>query len=135
MSTGTLGRIFEDGEVVVRQGEVGDSMFVIQEGRVGVYLERDGEEVLLAEPGAGEIIGEMAIFEHKPRSATVRALGQSRILTIDRKNFMRRVSEDPSLAFRILETMSHRIRDLDDQIAELQGRLATVETAGGDLVG
>lgn len=135
MSTGTLGRTFEDGEIVVRQGEIGDSMFVIQDGRVGVYLERDGEEVLLAEPGAGEIIGEMAIFEQKPRSATVRALGQARILTIDRRNFMRRVSEDPSLAFRILETMSHRIRDLDEQIAELQGRLAAVETAGGDLAG
>ena len=122
MSEGALGRVFEDGEVVVRQGELGDSMFVIQEGKVGVYLERDGEEVLLAEPGAGEIIGEMAIFEQKPRSATVRALGQARILTIDRKNFMRRVSEDPSLAFRILETLSHRIRDLDEQLAELRGR-------------
>jgi CRP/FNR family cyclic AMP-dependent transcriptional regulator len=127
MSSGSLGKVFEDGEVIVRQGEIGDSMFVIQEGRVGVFLERDGEEILLAEPGAGEIIGEMAIFEHKPRSATVKALGVARILTIDRKNFMRRVSEDPSLAFRILETMSHRIRELDEQLAQLRQEVAADE--------
>lgn len=124
MSTGELGKVFEDGEVVVRQGEIGDSMFVIQDGKVGVYLERDGDEVLLAEPGAGEVIGEMAIFEHQPRSATVRAIGRARILTIDRRNFMRRVSEDPTLAFRILETMSHRVRELDRQVADLQRQLA-----------
>jgi CRP/FNR family cyclic AMP-dependent transcriptional regulator len=127
MSSGSLGKVFEDGEVIVRQGEIGDSMFVIQEGRVGVFLERDGEEILLAEPGAGEIIGEMAIFEHKPRSATVKALGVARILTIDRKNFMRRVSEDPSLAFRILETLSHRIRELDEQLAQLRQEVAADE--------
>jgi len=127
MSTGTLGKVFEDGEVVMRQGEMGDCMYVIQEGRVGVYLERDGEETLVAEPSSGEMIGEMAIFERQPRSATVRALGQAKILTVDRRNFLRRVQEDPSMAFRILETLSHRVRDLNEEV----GRLRREEAARG----
>jgi len=124
MSTGALGKVFADGEVIVRQGEVGDCMFVIQDGKVGVYLEREGEEVLLAEPGAGEIIGEMAIFERQPRSATVKAHGAARVLTIDKRNFLTRVHEDPSLAFRILETLSHRIRDLNEQIGRMRREAA-----------
>ena len=126
MSTGALGRVFEDGEVVVRQGDVGDCMYVIQEGKVGVYLESaEADPVLLAEPGVGEMIGEMAIFERQPRSAPVKAHGQARILTVDKRNFLRRVQEDPSLAFRVLETMSHRIRDLNLEIQRL--RAATAE--------
>ena len=120
MSSGALGKVFEDGEVVMRQGEIGECMFVIQEGKVGVYLERDGAEILVAEPSSGEMIGEMAIFERQPRSATVRAKGQAKILTVDRRNFLRRVQEDPSLAFRILETLSHRVRDLNEEVGRLR---------------
>ena len=55
------------------------------------------------------------------RSATVRALGQVRILTIDKKNFLRRISQDPSMAFRIVETMSRRIRELTEENVQLKG--------------
>ena len=68
-----------------------------------------------------------AIFERQPRSATVRALGQAKILTVDLRNFLRRVQEDPSLAFRILETLSHRVRDLNEEV----GRLRSEEAARG----
>lgn len=120
METGALGRLYEDGEVIVRQGDAGDCMYVIQEGSVGVYLERDGEEVLLAEPGVGELIGEMAIFERQPRSATVRAHGQARLLTVDKKNLLRRVHEDPSLAFRMVQTLSRRVRELSEEVGRLR---------------
>jgi CRP-like cAMP-binding protein len=59
----------------------------------------------------------MAIFEREVRMATVRALGQARILTVDEKNFIRRMHEDPSLAFRLVQTMSHRIRELSTDVA------------------
>jgi CRP-like cAMP-binding protein len=120
MSTGTLGRVYEDGEILVRQGEAGDSMFVIQEGEVEVVLERNGRETLLHTAGAGEMLGEMAIFLHEARSATVRAKGRARALTVDKKNFLRRINEDPSIAFRLVETMSRRVRELSKEIAELR---------------
>ena len=121
MSEGALGKIYEDGELIICQGEVGDCMFVIQEGQVEVILEENGKEVPLAIRGKGEFIGEMAIFEREARMATVRALGQARVLTVDKKNFMRRIHEDPSLAFRLVETMSRRIRELSTEVAQLKG--------------
>ena len=117
MNTGTLGRVYEDGEILVKQGDVGDAMFVIQEGEVDIVLERDGRETLLHTARAGEMLGEMAIFLHETRSATVRAKGRTRVLTVDKKNFLRRINEDPSLAFRLVESMSRRIRDLSNELA------------------
>ena len=69
----------------------------------------------------GELFGEMAIVEHEVRMATVRALGQVRVLTIDQKNFLRRIHEDPSLAWGIVQTMSRRIRELATEVARLKG--------------
>lgn len=120
MSQGALGRLYHDGEVIVRQGEMGDAMFVIQEGQLEILLEKDGRETRIRVAGEDELIGEMAVFEHEARSATVRALGDARVLTVDRKNFLRRINEDPSLAFRLVETMSRRVRELSEEIAKLK---------------
>jgi CRP-like cAMP-binding protein len=119
--TGAMGRVYKDGEVLVRQGEAGDCMYVVQEGLLEVFVEENGQEVGLRVCGRGEIIGEMAIFESEVRSATVRAVGDARVLTVDRRTFLRRVQEDPSLAFNILRTMSKRIRELSEKLAQHEG--------------
>jgi hypothetical protein len=120
MKSNTLGKIYQDGEVIFRKGEAGDCMFVIQEGQVEVLAEFEGQEVRLAVCDAGEVIGEMAIFEHQAHSATVRALGTARVLTVDEKTFLRYVNQDPSLAYQLLKMMSNRIRRLDTEIAHLK---------------
>ena len=120
MDTGALGKVYEDGEVIIRQGEVGECMYVIQEGEVAILVEQDGGEVLLAKRVDGDFIGEMAIFDRDVRSATVRASGQVRVLTVDKMNFLRRIHQDTSLAFRIVETMSRRIRELTEENARLK---------------
>ena len=120
MSEGALGKVSQDGEIIVRQGDPGDSMFVVQAGQVQVLAERDGVETLLNVAQEGELLGEMAIFDQKPRSATLRAMGKTKILTIDKKNFMRRINEDPTIAFRIVETMSQRVRELSDEVVRLK---------------
>ena len=120
MSTGELGRVYSDGEVIIRQGEAGDCMYEIQSGEVEVIQEKSGKEVRLAVLGKGDFFGEMAIFEHDVRSATVRALGEVRALTIDKRTFLRRITEDPSLAFRIVERMSHRIREMNNKLVRLK---------------
>jgi len=123
MSQGALGKIYHDGEVIVRQGEVGDGIFVIQEGQLEILSESQGQEMRIRVAGKDELVGEMAVFEHQVRSATVRALGEARVLTLDRKNFLRRINEDPSLAFRLVETMSHRVRELSAEIVRLKTAL------------
>jgi CRP/FNR family transcriptional regulator, cyclic AMP receptor protein len=120
MGAGELGRAFADGEVIIREGDVGDCMFVIQNGQAEVIIGSGTGEVQLNVLGPGAFFGEMAVFERDVRSATVRALGEARVITVDKRNFMRRVHEDPALAFRLVETMSNRIRKLTQRIAELE---------------
>lgn len=119
-SMARLGKEYKDGELIVRQGEMGDCMFVIQKGEVEAIAETDGRELRLRKMGVNDFFGEMALFEKETRTATVRALGPTRVLTIDKKNLLRGIHEDPSLAFRIVETMSHRIRDLTDRLAKYE---------------
>jgi CRP/FNR family transcriptional regulator len=121
MAGGELGKVYKDGEVIICEGDEGKCMFVIQEGEVEVLIAGENDkEIRLGVRGEGEFFGEMAIFDRDVRSATVKALGDARVLTVDKKNFMRRVHEDPSLAFRLVETMSHRIRELGEEVARLK---------------
>ena len=119
MEDSSLGKLYRDGEVVVRQGEQGDCMFVIQEGQLAVFKEHEGRPpVRVAVLDKGDIFGEMSIFEQEIRSDTVRAVGEARVLTVDKKTFLRRVQEDPSLAFNLVRIMSQRIRNLIEETGE-----------------
>jgi CRP/FNR family cyclic AMP-dependent transcriptional regulator len=114
-----LGRTYRD-EVIVKQGDLADGMYVIQSGKVEVFFEKPGGTIRLAVLEAGDVFGEMALFSKSPRSATVRAFGEARILKVDKRGFFARVHEDPTLAFRILHKMADRIRDLDETVARLE---------------
>lgn len=116
--TRELGRAFADGEVIIREGEVGNCMFVIQSGRVEVVTGSGDAELQVAVLNGGDFFGEMALFDKEVRSATVRALGDARVLTIDKRNLLKRISENPLLALNILKTMSKRIRELDRRLSD-----------------
>jgi CRP-like cAMP-binding protein len=120
MGQGALGKIYLDGDPIVRQGEIGDCMYVVQTGKVEVVLGADAGEQRLAVLEPGDFFGEMALFEREVRSATVRARGEARVLKIDKKTLLRRITEDPLLAVKFLETLSHRIRDLNERCARLE---------------
>jgi NADPH-dependent glutamate synthase beta subunit-like oxidoreductase/NAD-dependent dihydropyrimidine dehydrogenase PreA subunit len=112
MGTGALGKFYSDRETIVREGDVGDCMFVVQMGRVEVVQATDTGEQHLRFLEAGDFFGEMAVFEKETRSATVRAYGEARVLKVDKRTLLRRIEEDPLLAVSLLQTMSHRIRDV-----------------------
>jgi CRP-like cAMP-binding protein len=121
MVRGALGTVYRDGEEIIRQGNVGESMYVVQSGRVEVLQNSmDGCEQHLAFLESGDFFGEMSVFEKEVRSATVRAAGEARVLKIDKKTLLRRIREDPLLAVNLLKTMSHRIRHLNAEIARHQ---------------
>ena len=125
MKSSALGRTYADKEYIIRQGEVGDCMYVVQMGKVEVVREEGGAEVRLAVLEEGDFFGEMALFEQDVRSATVRSLGESQVLTVDRKTLLGRVQEDPSLAFNILRTLSNRIRKLNEELGRARGQKRT----------
>ena len=116
MENNKLGYLYMDGEVIIKQGTVGNCLYVIQEGKVEVVDETGGRELKIAELGESEFFGEMGLFEKDVRSCTVRALGEAKILTIDKKNFYKSIEKDPSIAYRLLEKMSHRLRETNKKI-------------------
>jgi CRP-like cAMP-binding protein len=120
MEAGALGKVYRNGETILRQGEVGDCLYVIQSGRVEVLHERDGKAVQLVVLGEGETFGEIALLERGTRSATVRALGEVRVLTLDKRTILRRIHEDPSLVFRTMQGMARRIRELSAELARIK---------------
>ena len=124
MELGALGKTYEPGQIIVRQGEMGDCMYVIQSGMVEVVKEVDDRAIQLATLGKGEFFGEMAIFEQETRAATVRATVPARIITIDPKNLLGRIQEDPSLAYHLIQVMSSRIRKSNEEGAMLEKKLS-----------
>ena len=120
MTEGALGKAYASGELVVRQGDEGNCMYVVQAGKLEVLREEHDGNVRVAVMTAGDIFGEMSIFERELRSATVRALGEARVLSVDKKTFLRRIQEDPPLAFNLVKIMSNRIRRLTEDLASLK---------------
>src|SRR5512134_1643821 len=114
MSDGALGKRYANGELIVHQGDEGNCMYVVQSGKLEVLREEHDGQVRIAVLSTGDIFGEMSIFEHEVRSASVRTLGDARVLTVDKKTFLRRIQEDPSLAFNLVRIMSSRVRLLSD---------------------
>lgn len=120
MRDGELGRIYANGEVLCKEGETGEAMYVIQSGKVKITKHSQSGEITLATLESGNMFGEMALFDKMPRSATATALGEARVLSIDKKKLFTTISRDPTLVFKILETMSQRIRKLNENIAGLK---------------
>lgn len=118
MKNKKLGHHYKDGEIIIKKGTTGNCLYVIQEGRVEVIDENDGHEVKIAELGETEFFGEMGLFEKDVRSCTVRSLGEAKILTIDKKTFYKSIQQDSTLAYRLLETMSNRLRQANQIISQ-----------------
>ncbi len=93
---------FGKGEVVVREGEPGDSFYVIEQGSAEVMLGHDGGMRALGQLNAGDFFGEMSLLAGDPRSATVRAASDLSVLVVDRAAFKEIISADPA----ILEPLS-----------------------------
>ena len=124
-----LGRAYRNGEIVFEEGSMGRDMYVIQDGEVEILKGTGESQFRLAVLGKGQIFGEMALFENLPRSATVRVKGKARILTVDARAFLSKVSADPTLAFHILKEMSQRVRRLDDEIKQLRDQVKELSEA------
>lgn len=120
MSYSDIGKVYSDGEVIFKEGDKGENMFVIQSGKVRITKQTDAGDMTIAILDAGELFGEMALFDKLPRSANATAVGEARILNIDKKKFFATASRDPSMVFKILETTSMRIRKLDDEFTKLK---------------
>jgi hypothetical protein len=98
--------------VIFHQGDEGNMMFVIVEGHLHVLKSIDDTEQVLAKRGPGDFVGEMAIIESAPRSATLRTETDVRILSIDGDTFIGILRERPDVSFAVLRNISRRLREM-----------------------
>ena len=107
------------GDNVIKEGEAGETMFLIMNGTVSVIkgeTKEGGQEIELARIGTGDYFGEMALFEDAVRSATIRTAEESRFLVLHKQEFTEIVREYPQIALHICKALSSRIRKLHEKI-------------------
>jgi CRP-like cAMP-binding protein len=101
------------GEVVFRQGDPGDAVYVVLDGKVELRL--GGR--LLETVGPGGILGEMALIEQAPRVATATAKADSDLLPISEERFMSMIRQTPHFALQIMKVMAKRLRTMNARIS------------------
>jgi HEAT repeat protein len=105
--------------IICRDGEPGNTLFIIVDGWVDVIKEKDNEETVIARRDAGQFVGEMAILESAPRSATLRAKTPVRMLVIEGEAFNTILIDRPEVALTVLRHMSTRVRELNDRVSSV----------------
>jgi CRP-like cAMP-binding protein len=113
-------RILKDGEVLFRAGEKADSMYIVRKGALKVYFLKGNEEVQLALLSDGAIVGEMAFFDQKPRSAHVKALAQTEVTEISRSDFDKLLTQIPKWLVTMMQSLSGRLRTTNEKLAVLE---------------
>ena len=110
------------GEYVVRQGDSGSEMFVIQRGEVEIRKHAPGRDVVLATLGRGEFFGEMSVLESMPRDADAIVVSeQASLLVIGQGALLMRLRRDPTFALELLHGLSRRIRKLTAELMATMG--------------
>ena len=120
MEKDSLGKLYSDGEAIIKQGETGNCMYIIQSGKAVVFQQKEEKEFRLAELKEGDFFGEMSIFTSESRSATVRAKGDAIVLTVDKENLLSKIQKEPTLAFRIIQQMSTRVSNLNSRYGQIR---------------
>jgi hypothetical protein len=109
--------VFQPGKTVIKEGEPGETMYLMMEGEVSVNKSRgEGREIELDRISAGDYFGEMALFEDIPRSATIRTEQESRLLVLHKREFAEIVREYPQIALHICKVLGARLRKLHEKV-------------------
>jgi len=106
--------------VVLTEGEQGDSLYMIESGRVKVFIgDEDGREIILKILGPGQFFGEMAMVDQQPRSASVTTLEPATFMILSHGAFEAAVLKKPRIANLVLRVLAQRLRDADRKIGTL----------------
>ncbi len=104
-----FGREFQAGEILFREGEAGDILYVIQSGSIRITKNIGGSEKLLAILVPGDFLGELAVLNSKPRTATATAVETTRCLLIDAKTLESMVMRNTEIAVRLIKRLAKRL--------------------------
>jgi CRP-like cAMP-binding protein len=114
------GRTYNSGDNIFREGDVGNEMYIIQSGKVKITKQlKDGVEKTLVILGPGDFFGEMAVIDKDVRSANATAMDPSRLIALDEEVFEMHMQTNPKIVKKILKNLTSRLRESNQQIANL----------------
>jgi CRP/FNR family transcriptional regulator len=128
----SISRTFRAGEVVFREGDGGDTCYIVRSGLArAVRQHSDGRSITLSHFGAGDIFGELAMFDEEPRSATVDVLDAAEVVAIPGRDMQRLMREYPEIAVKLNTALAQRLRATNERLARqsfqtVQSRVAAV---------
>jgi len=114
------------GSLIFRQGDAGDQMFLIGDGRVRLFLESEGNQKEVGVLGPGDFFGELALLRDAPRSATAEAIEDTTLLPIGRDVFGMLVQDDLDTVFRMMRNLGERLARTNIPIQILLMRLGRI---------
>jgi len=123
-------KTFKAGDIVFSQGDSGSSMYLVQSGAVQIYLpsaDREQPPVVLKDLRTGEYFGELAIFDDKPRSASVRALVDTVLLELTREELGEHLGRSKTAAMTILSEMAERLRETNALLSQRAAKNVVAE--------
>ncbi|MDG4553962.1 MAG: cyclic nucleotide-binding domain-containing protein [Candidatus Competibacter sp.] len=108
-------RSFAAGQIIFREGEPGDNLYIVAEGEVDILVNDDH---ILETVGSGGIVGELALVDDKPRSATATARTDCVLAPVSRPHFLALVRLTPSFAIQVMRVMAERLRRTTHQLRD-----------------
>ena len=115
-----VSKAYPRGTLIFSEGDESDGMFIIREGKVKVFMsDESGKEMMIATLGPGEIVGEVAALDGRPRTASVSALVNTRVAKIGLSEFRQFLEENADLALEIIRVLTSRMRDHATSISNL----------------
>jgi signal transduction histidine kinase len=119
------------GEWLIHEGDVGEALFAVLEGAIEITKQSDRQEVVLATRGPGEVIGEMALLDQTPRTASARATQTTRVLKIGKEAFKQVLAASPTAALTLLHTANTRLRSTEALLRQSEKMAALGTLAAG----
>lgn len=125
-------RSFSRGEAIFQEGSQGEVMYVVREGRVLIKREHpSGRTIALIEMGAGDLFGELAIFDKEARSATAECVTPTKVVALTSGDVQRVLTRNPEIAIKLLAQLSRRLRVANSRIGDqyfqsTEGRIVNV---------
>jgi len=123
-------KIFKENETVFKMGDPADCMYIVRKGALKVYFTKGAEEVQLAVIKDGAIVGEMAFFDNKPRSASVRALQPSEVTIVTKADFENLLKQVPKWMVSMMQSLVSRLRQTNEKLQVVEAQVAGSGGAG-----
>jgi CRP/FNR family cyclic AMP-dependent transcriptional regulator len=119
---------FDKGETIFSQGDAGDTVYIVQRGRVQAFITSDeGETIVVGENENGDVFGEISLLDGGPRTASAVAIEETDCFSLDREKLLELVQKHPHTAIDLLTVMGRRLRATDEMLRTRVSRNVNVE--------